>query len=168
MAAWAAYELQRWNRQTVAFGWLSGAYLLVTLAIFAAGMYAFRATQGRTRAWMFVALVLFAGVDYKAFGTSKRLNASADEVYRYSLTSLRGMADDVYRQLRADSACRVVVDNDTGPSSGDLRHIGLITPQGFDPLPGRGAVLEAAHLDRLPVAQDELDRDLREARVSHG
>ena len=26
------------------------------------------------------------------------------------------------------------MDNDTGPSPDDFRHIGLITPQGFDPL----------------------------------
>ena len=134
MAAWAAYQLQRWNRQTLAFGWRSGAYLLVTLAIFAAGMYAFRAAQGRRRAWMFVALVLFVGVDYKAFGTSKRFNGNADEVYRYSSKSFRGMADDVYRQLQADKGYRVIIDNDTGPDPDDLRHIGLITPQGFDPL----------------------------------
>jgi len=134
MLVWAAFELNQWNRQRLASGWRSGAYLLVTLAIFAAGMYAFRAEQGRRRAWMAFALVLFVGVDYKAFGTSKRFNANPDEVYRYSTASLRGMGDDVYQQLRADRTYRVIVDNDTGPSSGDLRHIGLITPQGFDPL----------------------------------
>jgi uncharacterized membrane protein YfhO len=44
------------------------------------------------------------------------------------------MADDVYRQLQADKDYRVIIDNDTGPDPDDLRHIGLITPQGFDPL----------------------------------
>ena len=134
MAGWAAYELQRWKSQSLGFGWRSGVHLLVTLAIFAAGMYAFRAEQGRRQAWMFVALVLFVGVDYKAFGTSKRFNANPDEVYRFTSTSFRGMADDVYQQLRADRMYRVIVDNDTGPSTSDLRHIGLTTPQGFDPL----------------------------------
>ena len=134
MTGWGAYELSRWNRQSLAFGWRSGAYLLVTLAIFGMGMYAFRAAQGGRRAWLFAALVLFVGADYKAFGTSKRFNTNASEVYRYSSTSLRGMEDDVYQQLRADSGYRVIVDNDTGPDPDNLRHIGLVTPQGFDPL----------------------------------
>jgi hypothetical protein len=134
MAIWGAYELSRWNRQSLAFGWRSGVYLLVTLTIFAAGMYAFRAEQGRKRIWVALALVLFVGIDYKAFGTSKRFNANADEVYRYSSTSFRGMGDDVYQQLRADTGYRVIVDSDTGPDPDNLRHIGLITPQGFDPL----------------------------------
>jgi hypothetical protein len=134
MACWGGYELYRWNRQSLAFGWRSGAYVLVALAIFTAGMYSFRAEQARRRAWMFLALVLFVGIDYKAFGTSKRLNASADEVYRYSSTSFRGMADDVYQQLRADTGYRIIIDNDTGPDPDNFRHIGLTTPQGFDPL----------------------------------
>jgi len=134
MAGWGVYELSRWNRQSLAFGWRSGAFLLVTLAIFAMGMYAFRAEQGRRRAWMFAALVLFVGADYKAFGTSKRFNTNASPVYRYSSASLRGMEDDVYRRLRADSGYRVIVDNDTGPDPDNLRHLGLVTPQGFDPL----------------------------------
>ena len=68
-------NLYRWKSQSFAAGWHSGLYLLVTLAIFGAGMYAFRAEQGRRRMWMAVALILFVGVDYKAFGTSKRFDA---------------------------------------------------------------------------------------------
>jgi hypothetical protein len=134
MAMWGVYELVRWERQSFAAGWRSGVYLLVTLAIFGAGMYALRAEQGRKRIWMAGALVLFVGIDYKAFGTSKRFNAGPDEVYPYSSTSYNGMGDDAYRQLRADTVYRVIVDNDTGPDPDDLRHLGLITPQGFDPL----------------------------------
>lgn len=134
MAVWAVYELYRWKSQSFSAGWLSGIYLLITLTIFLAGMYAFRAQEGRRRMWMAVALVLFAGVDYKAFGTSKRFNVTRGEVIRFSSTKLTGMGDDVYRRLRADTGYRVLVDDDTGPSVNDLRHIGLITPQGFDPL----------------------------------
>jgi hypothetical protein len=44
------------------------------------------------------------------------------------------MMPDVYQQLRANNDYRVLVDAETGPLPNDFRHIGLITPQGFDPL----------------------------------
>ncbi|HEV8415889.1 MAG TPA: YfhO family protein [Bryobacteraceae bacterium] len=134
MALWGLYELYRWKSQSFAAGWRSGIYLLVTLAIFLAGMYAFRAGQGRRRMWMAVALILFVGVDYKAFGTSKRFDAGSGDAQRWSFTSLPGMSPDVYRQLRANSDYRIVSDFDAGPLPDDFRHIGLTTPQGFDPL----------------------------------
>jgi hypothetical protein len=84
---------------------------------------------------MAAAMVLFVGIDYKAFGTSKRFDASVggDEL-RYSSSSFRGMAPDVYQQLRANNDYRIVVDAETGPMPNDFRHLGLVTPQGFDPL----------------------------------
>jgi hypothetical protein len=90
--------------------------------------------QGRRRMWLAGALVLFVGADYKAFGTSKRFDAGRGDAQRYSSVSFPGMEPEVYQKLRADAVYRVLVDNDTGPSSTDLRHIGLTTPQGFDPL----------------------------------
>jgi hypothetical protein len=135
MAVWALYEMYRWKSQTFEAGWHSGVYLLVTLAIFGMGLYAFRAEQGRRRMWMAAALILFVGIDYKAFGTSKRFDASSGDAQRFSFTSYPGMSNDVYQQVR-DSAgiYRIVVDADTGPLPNDFRHLGLITPQGFDPL----------------------------------
>lgn len=133
MAVWAVSELIRWKHQSFAAGWRSGLDLLVTLAIFAPAMYAFRGSTGIQRAWITAALVLFVGVDYKAFGTSKRFDAGAGDAQRWSFTSFPGMAPEVYKQLRADADYRIVVDEDTGPLPGDFRHIGLITPQGFDP-----------------------------------
>jgi uncharacterized membrane protein YfhO len=44
------------------------------------------------------------------------------------------MEPEVYAQLRAGAEYRILVDADTGPFAGDFRHIGLISPQGFDPL----------------------------------
>ncbi len=134
MAGWTVYELYHWKHQSLAGGWPSAGYIAVTLAIFAAGMFAVRAAEGRKQLWIAIALVLFAGADYKAFGTSKRFDAGAGDAQRFSFVSLPGMADDVYRQLRTDSTFRVLVDNDTGPQSTDLRHLGLTTPQGADPL----------------------------------
>ena len=135
MALWALYELNRWERQRFAAGWHSGVYLLVTLAIFGVGIYAFRAqSSGRTRMQMAVALILFVGIDYKAFGTSKRFDASSGDAQRFSSTSYPGMMPEVYQQLRENNDYRIVVDGDTGPLPTDFRHLGLITPQGFDPL----------------------------------
>ena len=134
MAVWGGYEMYRWKTQSLAFGWSSAIDLLVTLAIFGAGMFARRAEQGRSRISLTIALVVFVGVDYKAFGTSKRFDASRGDAQRFSFTSYPGISDDAYQRLRDGGIDRIVVDVDTGPPPNDFRHMGLITPQGFDPL----------------------------------
>jgi hypothetical protein len=155
MALWAVYEMYRWKSQTFAAGWSSVVYLLVTLAIFGVGMHAFRSEhQGRRRTWMAAALVLFVGVDYKAFGTSKRFDAGPGQARKYSSTSYPGMTPDAYQQLRVHSDYRILVDPDTGPLPNDLRHMRLMTPQGSDPFltaPFREMVETYAHFttDRL-------------------
>ena len=58
---------------------------------------------------MGVALILFVGVDYKAFGTSKRFDAGSGDAQRFSSTSFPGMMPDVYQQLRANNDYRIVV-----------------------------------------------------------
>ena len=83
---------------------------------------------------MAMAVILFVGIDYKAFGTSKRFDAGSGDAQRFSFTSFPGMMPDVYAQLRTHNDYRIVVDADTGPLPNDFRHLGLITPQGFDPL----------------------------------
>jgi hypothetical protein len=83
---------------------------------------------------MTAALILFVGIDYKAFGTSKRFNASGGDAPRFSSTSYPGIPNDVYQQLRASEGYRIVMDNDTGYLPNDFRHMGLATPQGFDPM----------------------------------
>jgi len=130
----AGQELYRWKHDLFVAGWRSGFDLLLTLVIFVAGMYALRAEQGRRRMGMAAALILFVAADYKAFGTSKRFDAGSGEAQRWSNTSFPAMMPDVYGQLRAGTDYRVVVDFDTGPLPNDFRHIGLVTPQGFDPL----------------------------------
>ena len=99
-------------------------------------MYAFRAAQGRRRMWMAAALVLFVGADYKAFGTSKRFDAASGRtVQRFSSTKLyRNGRRTFTSSFAPDTDYRILVDVDTGPLPNDLRHMGLITPQGFDPL----------------------------------
>ena len=134
MAMWAAYEMFRWHTQSFAAGWRSGLDVLVTLVIFGAAIYAVRAAEGRRRIWMAAALVAFVGIDYKAFGTSKRFDAGTGDAHRFSSTSFPGMAPEVYQQLRANADYRILGDVDSEPLPDDLRHIGLMTPQGFDPL----------------------------------
>jgi hypothetical protein len=133
MVAWAGFELYRWKAERLAWGWPSGLQLLFTLTLFAAGLSAVRAAQGRGRTWMAALLILFVGADYKAFGTSKRFDASAGDAQRWSSTSYPGMAPDVYQQLRAHPDYRILIDAGTGPQPDHFRHIGLMTPQGFDP-----------------------------------
>lgn len=134
MLAWAAYELLCWERQSFAAGWRSGIYLLITLAICLLGMFALRSELGRRRTWMAAALILFVSVDYKAFGTSKRFDAGSGDARRFSSTSYPGMTPDVYAQLRANNDYRIAIDPLTGTVPTDFRHMGLTTPQGFDPL----------------------------------
>jgi hypothetical protein len=133
MALWGGYEISRWRAQSLGAGWSSSLDLLVTLAIFGAGMYAQRAAQGRARIWISAALLLFVGADYKTFGTSKRFDAQPGDAQRWSFTSYPGMMPEVYRQLRETADYRIAVDADAGGRPQDFRHIGLITPQGFDP-----------------------------------
>ena len=135
MAGWAVYELYAWKHESFAVGWRSGIYVLVTLATFGFGMYAYRGGQGRGRTWIAAALILFVGIDYKAFGTSKRFDAGRGDAQRWSFTSFPLMAPDVYQQLRKERGIfRIVVDFGIGPLPNDFRHIGLTSPQGFDPL----------------------------------
>ena len=133
VVSWAGYELYRWRMQSLAIGWRSTLDLLVTLVVFSVPMYTFRAERGRKRVWMAAAIVAVVGVDYKTFGTSKRFDARSGDSQRWSFTSFPGMTSDVYLQLRENAEYRIAVDADIGPPSQDMRHIGLITPQGFDP-----------------------------------
>src|SRR5207253_3904196 len=76
---------------------------------------------------------LSVGIDYKAFGTSKRFNAALGAgPPRFSNGSFPAMDSSDYRQLRNNSDYGVLVDL-TGPLPIALRHFGLRTPQGFDP-----------------------------------
>ena len=134
MAVGAGYDIYRWKTQSLAAGWRSGLYVLVTLLVFGVALYVVRAENGRKRIWMTAALIVFVGVDYKALGTSKRFNAQSGDAQRWSFTSFPGMSNDVYQQLRDGVGIDRVVADDTGPPDLALRQIGLITPQGGDPL----------------------------------
>jgi hypothetical protein len=136
MGAWSGWELLRWLKGGLEFasGWRSVYDPAITLAVFAFALYVLRARRGAIRMTLAVALVLAAGIDYKVFGTSKRFNASADPVPpRDQSQSFPGMDLDAYRQLRAHATYRIVLDQ-PGPNPVNLRQMGLLTPQGYDPL----------------------------------
>jgi Bacterial membrane protein YfhO len=63
-----------------------------------------------------------------------RLNASRENVDRmFSSDPFPGMNDAVYRKLRESPEARIALDS-INPLPMDLRHYGLSTPQGGDPL----------------------------------
>lgn len=98
------------------------------------------------------ALLLAAGIEYKAFGTSKQFNTRPDDLDAVAFRSpFLGLNDAVYRKVRDDVSYRVAVDPVTGPFAPDLRHFGLATPGGFDPM------MPAAYREKLKAWSQEND-----------
>ena len=77
-SAWAIYELHAWRPRAPAFpaGWWSALDSVATLLVFTICIFAVRGQSGKWRTVMLVVLLLSAGIDYKAFGTSKRFNGT--------------------------------------------------------------------------------------------
>jgi hypothetical protein len=102
-------------------GWRSGIDALIAAALVGALINVFGGASRRLSTCVSVSLLLLVAVEYKAFGTSKRFNASAGRSGgNFVLKGLTGMN-------------RLALDL-TGPPPAALRHTGLATPQGFDPL----------------------------------
>jgi hypothetical protein len=105
------------------------------MALFAVGLLLFRGSRGCARAWLAGALLVAAGADYKAFGTSKQFNARPGDLDATKFSQpIEGLDTIVYRKLVAHPDYRVAVDPLTGPFTPEMRHHGLSTPQGFDPM----------------------------------
>jgi hypothetical protein len=94
----------------------------------------FASSKGRMAAVAAGGLILLSAVEYKAFGTSKRFNASprAFDVDRTS-PIIPGMNEQTYREILEHPEYRTARD-DYGPDPVSMRHAGLTSPQGFDPL----------------------------------
>jgi hypothetical protein len=136
LSVWSARLLWIWKGASVGFasGWRGAIDPAVMLALFSLAIFAVRGERGQRGVWLTVALLISVGVDYKAFGTSKRVNAFEANMDRIlGSASFPGMDNDVYRQLRQHSEYRIVLD-EWDPVPADLRHYGLTTPQGGDPL----------------------------------
>jgi hypothetical protein len=132
LALWAVIDLVRWVGPGFPTGWRASFDWMVALLLFAAGLYVVRGQSGRARTCTIAALTVFVGVDYKVFGTSKRFNAAPGLGQHYSSASYHAMDTEAYQQLRAHRQARILLDL-TGPLPSLVRHIGLLTPQGFDP-----------------------------------
>jgi hypothetical protein len=134
MGVWAVADVMRWLRFGFPAGWYTLFDTLAALSLFGAGLYVIRSQHGVARMSTAAVLVLFIGVNYKVFGTSKRFNASLGGVgAQYSSASFYAMDSEAYQQMRANSHYRILMDQ-TGPEASRLRHVGLSTPQGYDPL----------------------------------
>jgi hypothetical protein len=81
-----------------------------------------------------VAMIALVAADYKAFGAGKRFNASRGPfAYEYISKPFPNLDPASYESMRRSPGHRVALDI-TGPIPEMLRHSGLATPQGFDPL----------------------------------
>ncbi len=133
LLAWSGWELWRWSHQGFPSSWDSAWITLVTVTLFAAGLYALSRAPTETKPLLFAALILFSGVDYKVFGTSKRFNANVQQPPSFHADRFPNMDTDAYQETRANTQYRVLLDQ-TAPMIAIVRHWGVRTPQGFDPL----------------------------------
>ncbi len=115
-------------------GWHGAVEPSVMLLLFALGVYAFVSAAGRMRAAVAAAILLAVGVDYRAFGAGNRTNGTDGNRDAFlSSAPFPGMNDAVYAQLRAHTQFRTALDSNN-PFPSDMKHFGLPTPQGFEPL----------------------------------
>jgi len=145
-SGWSARQLVVWAGGGRAFlsGWASLAETAAVLVCFSLGLLALRAEvrPGR-RAALLAVLLLLVWSDLKVYGTSRRFNAgdgNLDRMYaadaRFGGPDYIGMERSVYARLRGAPAFRVVMNEN--PTIPDIRHYGLTSPQGADPmLPAR-------------------------------
>jgi hypothetical protein len=153
MACWIAFDLFRWRGAGFPVGWSGWFDVAIPLALFAAGIAVVRGQKGTLRVWSAAVLLLFAGVNYKVMGTNRRFNTLPGTGQSYYSNSFVAMDPVAYRELREHSQQRILLDQ-TGPMPALLRHVGLLTPQGFDPflsIPYRRFLQPHAHFstDRL-------------------
>lgn len=136
VGAWCIRLAIGWNPRGPGFatGPASFADGAIGVALTAVLVWAYSGTAGRMRVAVGIALLTLTAADYKAFGTSKRLNADAGPGGASVVNApFEGMDDSIYRRLRDHSEYRLALD-EGGPMPAFLRHTGLATPQGFDPL----------------------------------
>ena len=134
LAVWSVRQMLVWFPLGSDFptGWRSAVAPGISLVLFSFAIFILPAQRGTLRAVLVAALLLIVGVDYKVFGTGKWFDAAEGDG-RTNYSSLRGLDDIIFQQLREDDQYRIALD-ETGPHPLELRHYGLRSPQGFDPL----------------------------------
>jgi hypothetical protein len=133
LCAWGAYDLRRWMPGGDGFpsGWANATDVAVQLALFVVGIWIYRSQMRTAKTVLAAALLLFAGVEYKVYGTSKRFNASTSKT-PWGGVGIPEIDAAVYDLLASSKGFRLVLDR-TAPFPATMRHAGLATPQGFDP-----------------------------------
>jgi hypothetical protein len=121
--AWCARQLLTWlpGGPDFASGWAAALDPAVTLATFSLVFFTSRSP---------LLLLLLVATDYKVFGTDRRFNAADLAIDRREFL---GLHPELHRLLLANPAFRVALD-EGAPHPTEMRHYGLRTPQGFDPL----------------------------------
>jgi hypothetical protein len=133
--AWAVRLLALWNpgAHRLATGWTSAVDALLATAFCIALLVVFTRVARPYSALAAFTLVALAAAEYKAFGTSKRFNASRySDQANFGHSPFPAMNRSTYDEMRKHPEYRVALDF-PGPLGPELRHNGLATPQGFDP-----------------------------------
>ncbi|MCL4402661.1 MAG: YfhO family protein, partial [Acidobacteria bacterium] len=99
LLGWSLWQLERWFAGTLPTGCRSGVEMLVLLALSALAVYLLPAQKGRMGLCLAAALLMAVGVDYKVYGTSKRVNAAEGQAYPLlAPNSFYAMDDEVFGQ----------------------------------------------------------------------
>lgn len=165
LTAWSAWELRTWFAGgPFASGPCSIFDPAITLLVFAFAIFVVRSQNGAWRFALAAAILLSIGIDYKVFGTNKRVNtASGAGEPIFTPSQFAAVDPDVFEQLKAHAEYRVLLEG--GPNPLELRETGLITPQGFDPflpeqyrelLDGKAVFSESRLFDVDPERKDVL------------
>lgn len=133
-AVWSVRLLLLWKRgaPSLARGDASIADGIAAVLLASSMILLYSRSCRRLRVALTAAMVLLTAAEYKAFGTSKRVN-TGESGPSYVTNLFPGMDDEVYRRITSRPDFRSAID-EGGPFTTDLRHGGITTPQGFDPL----------------------------------
>jgi hypothetical protein len=131
---WSIHLLILWSAGGKGFaaGWHSGIDAVTATTLFGTLVFFFPRSSGHVRTIIAVAALFLIAAEYKAFGTSKRFNASRGPYPDYVAEPFPHLNERLYQTLRRNREYRVALGSIMFPQ--DLRHSGLTTPQGFDPL----------------------------------
>jgi hypothetical protein len=139
---WSVRLITLWSVGGKAFaaGWHSGIDVLTVTILFGglvfffsrSSVFFFSRSSGYVRTFTAVAALVLVAAEYKAFGTSKRFNASSEAYPDYVARPFPHLNANLYGTLRRHREYRVALGRTIFPQA--LRHSGLATPQGYDPL----------------------------------
>ena len=133
--AWTAYLLSIWltHWRPFTIGWASAVDAAVGVTLVLALLACLRVCDQRQYRVVLSALLLLGMVEYKVFGTSKRVNSMAGaSTTKQSKEHFFGFSEPAWQRLQQQHPMRVTVD-EWGPFATDWRHVQLAVPNGFDP-----------------------------------